>query len=131
MLGLEAVLADGTVVRTGRMRTVKGVTGYDLTALLTGSEGTLAVITAATVRLRPVPVDTATLAASFDTFDAAADAASAITAAGIEPAMAELLDGPVLAAIDAAEGTALRERGRPCSSCSATARARGPKRNGS
>ncbi|MGW0856175.1 FAD-binding oxidoreductase [Streptomyces sp. NPDC002690] len=110
VLGLEAVLADGTVVRTGR-RTVKGVAGYDLTALLTGSEGTLAVITGATVRLRPVPVGTATLAAWFDTFAQAADAATAITAAGIEPAMAELLDGPVLDAIDAAEGTSLRDRG--------------------
>ncbi|MFD6530850.1 FAD-binding oxidoreductase [Streptomyces sp. NPDC060184] len=110
VLGLEAVLADGTVLRTGR-RTVKGVAGYDLTALLTGSEGTLAVITGATVRLRPVPVATATLAAWFDTFADAADAATAITAAGIEPATAELLDGPVLGAIDEAEGTSLRVRG--------------------
>ncbi|WP_327328826.1 MULTISPECIES: FAD-binding oxidoreductase [unclassified Streptomyces] len=110
VLGVEAVLADGTVVRTGR-RTVKGVAGYDLTALITGSEGTLAVVTEATVRLRPVPVATATLAAYFDTFEAAADASSAITAAGIETAMAELLDGSVISAIDSAQGTALRERG--------------------
>ena len=54
VLGLDVVLADGTAIRTGR-RTVKGVTGYDLTALLTGSEGTLGVITAASVRMRPVP----------------------------------------------------------------------------
>ncbi|MGW7042808.1 FAD-binding oxidoreductase [Streptomyces avermitilis] len=106
VLGLEAVLADGTVVGTGR-RTVKGVTGYDLTALLTGSEGTLAVITSATVRLRPVPVATATLAAFFDSFEAAAEASYAIGRAGIEPALAELVDGPVLHAID----PALRERG--------------------
>ncbi|GAA4310262.1 FAD-linked oxidase C-terminal domain-containing protein [Streptomyces venetus] len=106
VLGLEAVLADGTVVRTGR-RTVKGVTGYDLTALLTGSEGTLAVITSATLRLRPVPVATATLAAYFDTFEAAAEASYAITRAGVEPALAELVDGPVLRAVD----PALRERG--------------------
>ncbi|WP_039931816.1 FAD-binding oxidoreductase [Streptomyces viridochromogenes] len=106
VLGLEAVLADGTVVRTGR-RTVKGVTGYDLTALLTGSEGTLAVITSATLRLRPVPVATATLAAYFDTFEAAAEASYAITRAGVEPALAELVDGPVLQAVD----PALRERG--------------------
>ncbi|MGW2378908.1 FAD-binding oxidoreductase [Streptomyces sp. NPDC001658] len=106
VLGLEAVLADGTVVRTGR-RTVKGVTGYDLTALLTGSEGTLAVITAATLRLRPVPVATATLAAYFASFEAAAEASYAITRAGVEPALAELVDGPVLQAID----PALRERG--------------------
>ncbi|MET7851152.1 FAD-linked oxidase C-terminal domain-containing protein [Streptomyces avermitilis] len=106
VLGLEAVLADGTVVGTGR-RTVKGVTGYDLTALLTGSEGTLAVITSATVRLRPVPVATATLAACFDSFEAAAEASYAIGRAGIEPALAELVDGPVLHAID----PALRERG--------------------
>ncbi|MFB6846932.1 FAD-binding oxidoreductase [Streptomyces sp. NPDC056373] len=106
VLGLEAVLADGTVVRTGR-RTVKGVTGYDLTALLTGSEGTLAVITSATLRLRPVPVATATLAAYFATFEAAAEASYAITRAGVEPALAELVDGPVLRAVD----PALRERG--------------------
>ncbi len=106
VLGLEAVLADGTVVRTGR-RTVKGVTGYDLTALLTGSEGTLAVITSATLRLRPVPVATATLAAYFASFEKAAEASYAITRAGVEPALAELVDGPVLRAID----PALRERG--------------------
>src|SRR5882757_6740054 len=106
VLGLEAVLADGTVVRTGR-RTVKGVTGYDLTALLTGSEGTLAVITSATLRLRPVPVATATLAAYFSSFEDAAEASYAIGRAGVEPALAELVDGPVLEAID----PALRERG--------------------
>ncbi|MET9789430.1 FAD-binding oxidoreductase [Streptomyces canus] len=106
VLGLEAVLADGTVIGTGR-RTVKGVTGYDLTALLTGSEGTLAVITAATLRLRPVPVATATLAAYFPSFEAAAEASYAIARAGVEPALAELVDGPVLQAID----PALRERG--------------------
>ncbi|MEV7084804.1 FAD-linked oxidase C-terminal domain-containing protein [Streptomyces sp. NPDC093085] len=110
VLGLDAVLADGTPLRTGR-RTVKGVTGYDLTALLTGSEGTLGVITAATVRLRPIPVATATLAAYFATFAEAAAGATALTAARIEPALAELLDGPVLAAIDDAHGTGLRGRG--------------------
>ncbi|WP_405946117.1 FAD-binding protein [Streptomyces prunicolor] len=103
VLGLEAVLADGTVVTTGR-RTVKGVTGYDLTALLTGSEGTLAVITSATLRLRPVPVATATLAAYFDSFEAAAEASYAIGRAGVVPALAELLDGPVLRAVDPALG---------------------------
>ncbi|MFF0157203.1 FAD-binding oxidoreductase [Streptomyces sp. NPDC005263] len=106
VLGLEAVLADGSVLRTGR-RTVKGVTGYDLTALLTGSEGTLAVITSATLRLRPIPVATATLAAYFSSFERAAEASYAIARAGVEPALAELVDGPVLQAID----PALRERG--------------------
>ncbi|CAM5684511.1 putative Glycolate oxidase subunit GlcD [Streptomyces afghaniensis 772] [Streptomyces afghaniensis] len=77
VLGLDVVLADGTPIRTGR-RTVKGVTGYDLTALLTGSEGTLGVITAATLRLRPVPETTATVAAYFDTFAEGAEAVSAL-----------------------------------------------------
>ncbi|MER5523323.1 FAD-linked oxidase C-terminal domain-containing protein [Streptomyces sp. NPDC002677] len=106
VLGLEAVLADGTVIATGR-RTVKGVTGYDLTALLTGSEGTLAVITSATLRLRPLPAATATLAVYFATFEAAAQASYAIARAGVVPALAELVDGPVLEAVD----PALRERG--------------------
>ncbi|UXX97864.1 FAD-binding protein [Streptomyces sp. AD2-2] len=123
VLGLEAVLADGTVVTTGR-RTVKGVTGYDLTALLTGSEGTLAVITSATLRLRPVPVATATLAAYFDSFETAAEASYAIGRAGVVPALAELVDGPVLRAVDPALG----ERGAAlllvqCDGAGATAEA--------
>ncbi|WP_413116443.1 FAD-binding oxidoreductase [Streptomyces sp. CY1] len=110
VLGLDAVLADGTLIRTGR-RTVKGVTGYDLTGLLTGSEGTLGVITAATVRLRPMPEETVTVAAYFATFAEGAEAVSALTPARVEPAMAELLDGPVLGAVDDAQGTDLRSRG--------------------
>ncbi len=53
-LGLEVVLADGQVINTGR-RTMKGVTGYDLTGLFVGSEGTLGIITEATLRLRRAP----------------------------------------------------------------------------
>ncbi len=91
VLGLDVVLADGRRISTGR-RTVKGVTGYDLTGLFVGSEGTLGVIVAATLRLRPVPARTATLAAWFADFAAAAAAAAAITAARLQPAVAELLD---------------------------------------
>ncbi|MFD6059811.1 FAD-binding oxidoreductase [Rhodococcus wratislaviensis] len=110
VLGLEVVLADGRVVRTGR-RTIKGVTGYDLTSLLVGSEGTLGVITEATLRLRPAPASTDTVAAYFPSTTEAAAAASAITAAGLQPAVCELLDGVCLRALDAAEGTLLSQRG--------------------
>ena len=64
VLGLEVVLADGSLLRTGR-RTVKGVAGYDLTKLFVGSEGTLGVITEATLALRPLPQAPATLVAAF------------------------------------------------------------------
>jgi glycolate oxidase len=99
-LGLEVVLADGRVMRTGR-RTVKGVAGYDITSLFVGSEGTLGVITSATLRLRPRPsAPPTTLAASFSSFGAAARAVTAILRARLQPSLLELLDRTTLRAID-------------------------------
>ncbi len=100
VLGLEAVLADGRVLRTGR-RTIKGVAGYDLTSLLVGSEGTLGVITSATLRLRPRPAEPpTTVAASFPSFGAAARAVTAILQARLQPSLLELIDRVTLRAID-------------------------------
>ncbi|MFB2584075.1 FAD-binding oxidoreductase [Herbiconiux liukaitaii] len=99
VLGLTVVLADGSVLRTGR-RTVKGVAGYDLTALLTGSEGTLAVIVEATVRIRPIPSGIPlTVSAFFADVTTAAAACAAITAARIRPAAMELMDAEAVAAV--------------------------------
>lgn len=98
-LGLEVVLADGRVLDTGR-RTMKGVTGYDLTGLFVGSEGTLGVITAATLRLRRAPREVATVAAEFSSLRDAAAAVSAIIAAGCRPSLLELMDRTTLQAVD-------------------------------
>ena len=98
--GLSVVLADGTLLRTGH-RTVKGVSGYDLTALMTGSEGTLGVIVEATLRVRPLPGATVTIGAGFDTVRQAAAAAAAVTAARLRPAVLELLDPVALGIITA------------------------------
>jgi glycolate oxidase len=113
VLGLAVVLADGRLVRLGH-RTVKGVTGYDLTALFTGSEGTLGVIVEATVRLRPITAGTpVTVAAAFTDVEAAAAACAAVTAARIRPAVLELMDTGVVARVaaylgdDALAGTPL------------------------
>lgn len=101
VLGLDIVLADGRLLRTGH-RTVKGVTGYDLTALFVGSEGTLGVIVGATVRLQPIPSgEPVTLGALVPDVRAAARAAADITAARLRPAVMELLDAPALARISA------------------------------
>ena len=110
VLGLDVVLADGRPISTGRA-TLKGVTGYDLTGLFVGSEGTLGVVVRATLRLRPIPRETATIAASFAGVEAAAAAAIALSRAGVQPAVAELLDESTLLAIDAAQGTSLRSGG--------------------
>jgi glycolate oxidase len=111
VLGLVVVLPDGSLLRTGR-RSVKGVTGYDLTALFTGSEGTLGVIVEATVRLRPIPPGgVVTIGAFFAEIGAAAAAAAAITAARIRPAVMELMDAASLAAIDLYSGTVLSSDG--------------------
>ncbi|WP_291056026.1 FAD-linked oxidase C-terminal domain-containing protein [Herbiconiux sp.] len=100
ILGLTVVLPDGSLLETGR-RTVKGVTGYDLTALLTGSEGTLGVIVRAVVKIRPIAVgEVVTIGAFFADVTAAAAACAAITAARIRPAVMELMDGTAVAAVN-------------------------------
>jgi glycolate oxidase len=108
VLGLEACLMGGRVLRTGK-RTVKGVTGYDVTALLVGSEGTLAVFTEATLRLVPNPPAVATLLALFTEVRAAARAVGAIVEAGVVPRCLEMLDAATLGAVRAA-GVAIDPR---------------------
>ncbi len=99
VLGLDVVLADGTLMHLGH-RTVKGVTGLDLTALMIGSEGTLGIIVGATLKLTPLPSGAvATIGAYFATIEQAAAAAAAITAARIRPAAMELVDPLALASI--------------------------------
>ncbi|MET0426332.1 MAG: FAD-linked oxidase C-terminal domain-containing protein [Actinoplanes sp.] len=110
VLGLDVVLAGGRRISTGRA-TLKGVAGYDLTGLFVGSEGTLGVVVGATLRLRPLPEPTATIAASYPDVADAAAASVALTTARIQPVLAELLDAATLDAIDAAEGTDLRAGG--------------------
>jgi glycolate oxidase len=108
VLGLEACLVGGRVVRTGK-RTVKGVTGYDVTSLLVGSEGTLAVFTEATLRLVPKPPGIATALALFTDVRAAARGVSAIVAAAVVPRCLEMLDASTLDAVRAA-GVAIDPR---------------------
>lgn len=110
VLSLLVVLADGRLLRTGH-QTIKGVTGYDLNSLIVGSEGTLGIVVEATLRLRPKPVRTETVAAYFNNIEDAGRAASAVTAARIQPSILELIDGPTLEAIDRAHGTTHRQLG--------------------
>ena len=91
VLGLEVVLADGRVLRTGG-RTHKNKTGFDLIGIFVGSEGLLGVVTEATLRLLPLPPARASLSASFRTFRQAADAVQKIFHAGFLPAALEIAD---------------------------------------
>jgi len=91
VLGLEAVLPTGEVIRTGG-RFVKGSTGYDLTQLIIGSEGTLALVTEATLRLYPRPSHNATLLAPFRTLEEVMHAVPRIVASGIGPLILEYID---------------------------------------
>ena len=91
VLALEVVLPDGTVIRTGG-RTVKNVTGYDLRRLFTGAEGTLGTITEITLKLLAKPKYARTALAAFDRIDDAANAVTAVMAAGILPTAIEIVD---------------------------------------
>ncbi len=98
VLGLEAVLPTGEIIETGG-KVVKNVVGYDLTHLLVGSEGTLAIITKIILRLVPKPPVQATLRATFTSVDGAVAAVSHIIRERVVPAAVELIDGESLEAV--------------------------------
>ena len=99
-LALEVVLADGTIVDTGSGAR-KDVAGYDLVSLFVGSEGTLGVITSATLRLRPAPrFGPVTFAASFPSLEALGAAVDTIHASGVTPSLLELIDNATINAIE-------------------------------
>ncbi len=110
VLALEAVLPTGEVMRTGA-KTVKNVAGYSLIDLLVGSEGTLAIVTEATLRLVPLPPSRRTISATYDSVHAAALAVRGIVAAGVVPAALEILDAASLGAITSHLGRAIAPEG--------------------
>ncbi len=97
-LGLRAVIGTGEEIRTGVI-TTKGVVGYDLTRLLIGSEGTLAIITEAVLKLTPLPEAKATFQATYKDMHAAARAVSAIMAQPITPCALEFMDSAAIAMV--------------------------------
>lgn len=105
VLALEAVLPGGHVIRTGS-RAAKTSAGYDLTGLLVGSEGTLAVITEVTVRLHAIPEQVVALRISFPDVESACRTAAGVVAAGGGVSRIELLDAWCVAAVNAFSGTA-------------------------
>lgn len=110
VLALEAVLPTGEIVRTGS-KAVKNVVGYDLTQLLVGSEGTLAIITEVTLRLVPKPAVQATMQATFPSVARAVAAVSRLLAARVVPATIELIDRESLAAVERHLGRAVAPAG--------------------
>ena len=98
VMGLEVVLADGRIIKTGG-KSIKNVTGYNMTQLIVGSEGTLGIVTKAILRLIPMPKFRNTLLLMFSTLDGACDTIHQMLQSGIVPASAELMDRTCLKAI--------------------------------
>lgn len=103
VLGLEAVLPGGEVIRTGG-RYVKSSSGYDLTQLIVGSEGTLALVTEATLRVYPRAPHTATLLAPFRSLDEVMEAVPELVTSGVDPLILEYIDTLTMAAMTAHSG---------------------------
>jgi len=99
VIGLEVVTPEGEIIRTGG-RTIKNVTGYDLTKLIVGSEGTLGVITEAIVRLHPKPKATKTMLSAFDHIVDAGKAVTYILTSGIVPSKLEIMDNASIVAVE-------------------------------
>ena len=99
VLGLQVVLPDGRIMRTGS-KTMKSVSGYDLTRLFVGSEGTLGVVTEVTLKINPKPTTTSTALATFDSLEDAGRAVSQIMYSGILPSVLEILGRETLMAIN-------------------------------
>ena len=99
VMGLEVVLADGSVIRTGG-KNKKDVAGYDLTGVFVGSEGTLGLITQVIVRLLPQRPANLTMLAFFDSIHGAGQGVANMTASGIMPVTLELMDAFTIAAVD-------------------------------
>jgi len=98
VLGLEIVTPDGEIVHLGGEEI--GLPGYDLSGIVVGSEGTLAIVTSVTVRLLPKAQSTVTLLAVFDEVLQASEAVSAIIAAGVLPAALEMIDDKTMRAVE-------------------------------
>jgi glycolate oxidase len=99
VLGLQVVLPDGRVMRTGS-KAIKSVSGYDLTRLFVGSEGTLGVVTEIILKINPKPTTTSTAVATFNNLEDAGRAVSEIMHSGILPSVLEILGRETLVAIN-------------------------------
>ena len=109
VLGVNVVLADGGIVRLGR-KTAKGVTGYDLTALIVGSEGTLGIVTEVTLKLLPLAGrEERAVIGYFSSLERAGVAVAEISRAGIVPAALELIDRTCLQAVNEWQGFGIRQ----------------------
>lgn len=109
ILQLEVVLADGSIIRTGN-RSIKSVSGYDLTRLFTGSEGTLGIITEAILKLAPIPAKKIALLSSFKDFKSTAKTALQILQSGTPVAAIEYMDEAYMKYINQAMGLAYPQK---------------------